>query len=223
MFFASAAKLHKCRGRINILMSWLKVGCHVACPRSPGGGAARAVEVGIRGVLRETLSNWVGVGIHVCVRSSSSGRKGGLVGRRAIFEGGIVVVLDLIRIDLRRVRGLIWMRGAEVNVSLVVRMSVTVCDVVGARVSLVDVRLVGTSGRVRRSHGPAERTKSVSGRDWKGRTFCRKVLGKTVERVVDRNANRILQASARSYFWVSFDHTLNRAVHAYRGGCSYHQ
>ena len=181
------------------------------------------MEVGIRWIWRETLSNWVGVGIHIRVRSSSSGRKGRRISRRAILEGGIVLVLGLIRIDLRRARGFTWMRGAKVNVSLVVGMSVTIRDPVGARISLVDVRLVGTSGCVRWSHGPAERTKSVSGRDWKGRNFCRKVLGETVERVVDRNANRILQASARSYSWVSFDHTLNRAVHAYRVGCSCHQ
>lgn len=91
------------------------------------------------------------------------------------------------------------MWGAKVNVSLIVGMSVNISDAVGPRVSLVDVRLVGTSGRVRRSQRPAERTKSVSARDWKGRSFCRKVLGETVERVVDRHANRILQASARSY------------------------
>ena len=181
------------------------------------------MEVGIRRILRESLSNWGGVGIHICVRSSSSGRKGGRIARRAILEGGRVIVLGLIRIDLRRARCFIWMRGAKVNVSLVVGMSVTIRDAVGARVSFVDVRLVGTSGRVRWSHGPAERTKSVNGRDWKGRSFCRKVLGETVERVVDRNANRILQASARSYSWVSFDHNLNRAVHAYRVGCSCHQ
>ena len=181
------------------------------------------MEVGIRRILRETLSSWVGVGIHVCVRSSSSGRKGGRIGRRAILEGGIVLVLGLIRIDLRRARSFTWMRGAKVNVSLIVSMSVTIRDAVGARVSLVDVKLIGISGRVRWSHGPAERTKSVSGRDWKGRIFCREVLGEAVERVVDRNANRILQPSARSYSWVSFDHTLNRAIHAYRGGCSCHQ
>ena len=169
------------------------------------------------------MSDWVGVGIHVCVRSSSSGRKGGRIGRRAILESGIVIVLGLIRIDLRRARGFIWIWGAKVNVLLVVGMSVTVRDAVGNRVSIVDVRLVRTSGRVGRSQRPAERTQSVSGRDWKGRSFCGKVLGETAERIVDRNANRILQASARSYSWVSFDHTLNRTVHAYRAGCSCHQ
>ena len=157
------------------------------------------MEVGIRRIWRESLSDWGRVGIHVCVRSSSSGRKGGRIGRRAILEGGTVLVWGLIRIDLRRARGFIWMWRAKVNVSSIVGMSVNITDAVGPRVSLVDVRLVGTSGRVRRSQGPAERTKSVSGRDWKGRSFCRKVLGETVERVVDRDANRILQASARSY------------------------
>lgn len=113
------------------------------------------MKITVRGSLRETLCRWVGEGVHVCVRRSSSGGKGGRVGRRAVLECGIVVVLDLVGIDLRGARGFIWIRGSKVNGSLVVGMSVAVHDVVGSGVSLVDVGLAGGSGGVRWSPSPA--------------------------------------------------------------------
>ena len=181
------------------------------------------MEIGVPRIVREALRSWVRVGIHICVRRGSSGRKSGRVGRGAILKGGIVVILGLIRIHLRRARGVAWNRGTKISVSLIVGMSVTIGDAVGGGVSLVDIRLVGTTGSVRWSHSPAERTKLVNGRDRKGRSLCREVLSETLQRTVDRNANSILQSSAGSYSSMSFDHILSIAVYAYRVYCSYPQ
>lgn len=112
--------------------------------------------IGIRRVLRETLRGWIGIGAHVRVRRSSSGGKGGRVGNRATLEGGIVVVLGVVGIDLRRARGFSWNRGRKVNISLFVVMSVAVHDAVGTGVSLVGIGLAGCVRRVRWSHGPAD-------------------------------------------------------------------
>lgn len=113
------------------------------------------MKIGVRGSLRESLCRWVGVGVHVCVRRSSSGGKGGREGRRATLECGIVVVLDVVGIDLRGARAFIWIRWSKVNGSLVVGMSVAVHDVIGSGVSLVDIGLAGGSRGVRWSRSPA--------------------------------------------------------------------
>ena len=112
--------------------------------------------IGIRRVLRKTLRGWIGVGAHVCVRRSSSGGKGGRVDSRTTLEGGIVIVLGVVGIDLRRARGFGWNRGRKVNISLFVVMSVAVHDAVGTGVSLVNIGLAGCVRRVRWSHSPAD-------------------------------------------------------------------
>ena len=112
--------------------------------------------IGIRRVLRETLRGRVGIGAHICVRRSSSGGKGGRIGKRATLEGGIVVVLGVVGIELRRARGFSWNRGRKVNISLFVVMSVAVYDTVWTGVSLVNTGLAGRVRRVRWSHGPAD-------------------------------------------------------------------
>ena len=113
------------------------------------------MKIGVRRVVRKILCRWIRVGVHVCVRRSSSGGKGGWVARRAALEGGVVVVLGVVGIDLRGVRVFVWIMGSKVNVSLVVGMIVAIHDSVGCGVSLVDIGLAGSSGRVRWSHSPA--------------------------------------------------------------------
>ena len=99
------------------------------------------MEIGVRRIVRETLRTWVGVGVQVCVGGSSSGRERGRIGRRAVLEGGIVIILGVVRINLRRSRGFAWNGGAKVNVSLVVGMCLAIGDAVRDGVNLVDIGL----------------------------------------------------------------------------------
>ena len=205
--FASSAKLHKRRGRIDVLRSWLEVRCHNSCPVSPGVGAAGTVEIAVRRVVREIpsmLRSLVRICAHICVCGSSSGGKGGRVCRRAASVRSVEVILSVTGKGLRSANRFVIVGGSKIHVPWGVGMSVAIHEAVGSGVSLVDIGLAGSSGRVRWSHSPAERIILVTGRDWEGRSHSREVLSEAVECIIDGYADCILQSSAGSYSCVSF-------------------
>ena len=113
------------------------------------------MEIGVRRVVRVSLRGLIGIGAHVrSCRGSSSG-KGRRIGRRAIVEAGVVAVLSMMGIDLRRVNGFIQIMGGKVYISLAVDMNVATHNAIGSRISVVDIRMARSSGRVRWSQIPA--------------------------------------------------------------------
>ena len=137
------------------------------------------MKVGVCRVLRESLGRLVGVGAQVCVCSGSSRGKARGVYRRAVLERGGIFVVTRIRIDLRRVDGFVWFRGSQINVSLIIGMGVAIHDAMRTGERLEATGLVGSSGRVRRRHGPVKRTELVTGGDRKRRGLFQKALGET--------------------------------------------
>ena len=117
------------------------------------------MEVGVRSVLGESLGmlrSLVGIGAHVRVCGGSSGGKGGRICRRAASVCGVEAVLSMIGEGVRRADGFVGVGTSKIHIPWGVGMSVAIHDAVGSGVSLVNVGLAGSSGRVRWSHSPTE-------------------------------------------------------------------
>ena len=117
------------------------------------------MKVSVRTVVREILGmlrSLVGIGAHICICGGSSCGKGGRVCRRAACVCGVVVVLGWVWEDLSRVNGFVGVGGSKIHAPWGVGMNMAVHDAVRSGVSLVDIGLTGSSGRVGWSHSPAE-------------------------------------------------------------------
>ena len=224
--FTPAAKLHERRSRIDIFRPWLEVGCHVSCPGSPGSGASWAVEAGVRIVVRKILGmlrSLVGIGVHICICSGSSGWKRGRVCGRATSVCGVVIICGLVGEDLRRANSFIGVGSSNIQVPRSIGMNLAIHYAVRSGVSLVNTGLAGSSGHMRWSHRSADRIELIVGGNRKGLSICREVMGKAAQCVIDRNTNCILKAYAGTYSCVSVDKILCGTTYAYRVNRSCHQ
>ena len=179
--FAPAAKLHERRSRIDVFRPWLEVGCHVSCPGSPGRGASRAVEVGVRIGVRKVLSmlrSLVGIGVHICICSGSSGWKRGRICRGAASVCSVVIICGMVGEDLRRANGFIGVWSSNIQIPQGIGMSLAIHYAVRSGVSLVSIGLAGCSGHMRWSHCSADRIELIVGGNRKGLNSCREVMGK---------------------------------------------
>ena len=179
--FTPAAKLHERRSRIDVFRPWLEIGCHVSCPGSPGRGASRAVEsrvrIGVRKVLG-MLRSLVGIGVHICIGSGSSGWKRGRVCRGATSVCIVVIICGMVGEDLRRANGFIGVGSSNIHIPQGIGMSLVIHDAVRSGVSLVNIGLAGGSGHMRWSYRSADRIELIVGGNRKGLNICREVMGK---------------------------------------------
>lgn len=116
------------------------------------------MEVGVSSVVREILvmlRSLVGIGAHVRVCGGSSGGKGGLICRRAVFIRSVEVVLRLIG-EFLRTNGFIGVGGSKIHVPWGVGMRVAIHRAVRSGVIFVHTGLARSSGPVRWSLSPIE-------------------------------------------------------------------
>ena len=124
------------------------------------------------------LSSLVGIGIHICIRSGSSGWKRGRVCRGATSVCIVVIICGMVGEDLRRPNGFISVRSSNIHIPQGIGVRLVIHYAVRSGVSLVNIGLAGCSGHMRWSYRSAHRIELIIGGNRKGLNICREVMGK---------------------------------------------